>query len=110
MGIVFGGVLIGTNGAYRTLFVIDAISFVVFFAVIYLAIAETYRPPETKSTSLQGSWAAALRDRRLLIYVLVSSSTYISQLHSALPLYLCLSEFEKGFAESTISALFSWHF
>jgi len=51
MGIVFGGVLIGTTEAYRTLFVIDAISFVVFFAVIYLAIAETYRPPETNQLS-----------------------------------------------------------
>lgn len=116
MGIVFGGVLIGTTGAYRTLFVIDAISFVVFFAVIYLAIAETYQPNETKSTlSLQGRWATALRDRRLLIYVLVNIifTTYISQLHSALPLYLNnfvpVGNSEKGFAESTISALFSWH-
>jgi len=51
-GNCFGGVLIGTTEAYRLLFVIDAISFVVFFAVVYLAIAETYRPQETESTSL----------------------------------------------------------
>jgi MFS family permease len=116
MGIVFGGVLIGTTEAYRLLFVIDAISFVVFFAVVYLAIAETYRPQETESTSsLQSNWATALRDRRLLVCVLVNIifTTYISQLHSTLPLYLKnfvpVGNSEKGFAESTISALFIWH-
>lgn len=115
MGIVFGGALIGTTGAYRSLFVIDAISFVVFFAVVYFAIAETYRPPENTSTSLQGSWATALRDRRLLVYVLVNIifTTYISQLHSTLPLYfknfVPVGDSGKGFAETTISALFTWH-
>lgn len=116
MGIVFGGALIGTTGAYRALFVIDAISFVVFFGVVYFAIAETYRPQETESTaSLQGSWATALRDRRLLVYLLVNIifTTYVSQLHSTLPLYLKnfvpVGDSGKGFAESTISALFAWH-
>lgn len=116
MGIVFGGALIGTTGAYRALFVIDAISFVVFFAVIYFAIAETYQPQETKSTqSIQNSWMVALRDRRLLVYVLVNVifTTYISQLHSTLPLYfknfVSVGNTGKGFAESTISAIFAWH-
>lgn len=115
MGIVLGGVLIGTTGAYRALFVIDAISFVVFFGVIYFAFAETYRPPETTSIpSVQGSWATALRDRRLLVYVLVNIifTTYVSQLHSTLPLYFknfVPLESGKGFAETTISALFAWH-
>lgn len=116
MGIVFGGALIGTTGAYRALFVIDAISFVVFFGVVYFAIAETYRPQETRSTqSLQGNWATALRDRRLLVYVLVNIifTIYVSQLHSMLPLYfknfVRMGESGKGFTETTISALFGWH-
>lgn len=116
MGIVFGGVLIGTTGAYRALFVIDAISFVVFFAVIYLAIVETPRSAEDRQdVSLQNSWATALRDRRLLVYVLVNVifTTYTSQLHSTLPLYLKnfvpVGDAGKGFTELTISALFSWH-
>ena len=115
MGIVFGGALIGTTGAYRALFVIDAVSFVVFFGVVYLAIKETYRPQDSSSTkSVQGSWGTALRDRRLLVYVLVNIifTTYTSQLHSTLPLYfknfVSLGA-SKGFAETTISALFSWH-
>ncbi len=116
VGIIVGGVLIGTTGAYRSLFVIDAISFVVFFAVIYLAIAETYRPVEKRrGTSLQNSWATALRDRRLLVYVLVNIifTTYTSVLQSTLPLYfknfVCAGDSGKGFAETTISALFSWN-
>ena len=116
MGIVFGGALIGTTGAYRALFLIDAISFVVFFVVVYWAIKETYQPPETTLTqSFQGSWAIALRDRRLQVYVLVNIifTTYTSQLHSTLPLYFTnfvpVGASGKGFAESTISALFSWH-
>jgi len=116
MGIVFGGALIGTTGAYRALFVIDAISFVVFFGVVYVAIRETYKPVEKhRSTSLQKSWATALRDRRLLVYVLVNIifTIYTSQLQSTLPLYLknfvSVGNSGKGFAETTISALFSWH-
>jgi hypothetical protein len=109
-------VLIGTTGAYRALFVIDAISFVVFFGVVYVAIAETYRPVEKRSdTSLQNSWAKALHDRRLLIYVLVNIifTTYISQLQKYLAAllqnFVSVGNSGKGFTETTISALFSWH-
>ena len=115
MGIVLGGALIGTTGAYRSLFVIDAVSFVVFFGVVYLAIAETYRPVEKRrSISLQNNWATALRDRRLLVYVLVNIifTTYTAELQSALPLYFknfVSVGVGKGFAETTISALFGWH-
>lgn len=116
MGIVFGGALIGATGAYRALFIIDAISFVVFFAVIYFAVQESYRPSANKSASSpRNSWATALRDRRLLVYVLVNVifTIYVSQLHSTLPLYfknfVAAGESGKGFAETTISALFGWH-
>lgn len=113
MGIVFGGALIGTTGAYRALFIVDAISFVVFFGVVYFAITETYQPSERQqNTSIQSSWLQALRDRPLLVYVIVNIifTTYISQLHSTLPLYLknfVAVGAEKGFAETTISALFA---
>lgn len=116
MGIVFAGALIGTTGAYRVLFVIDAVSFGGFFGVIYFTIRETYRPPQNQAQmSVRGSWATALRDRRLLVYVLVNIifTTYISQLHSTLPLYfknfVSVGAAGKGFAESTISALFALH-
>lgn len=113
-GIVFGGALVGVTGAYRALFLIDATSFMVFFVVIYLAIKD-YQPQATASNlSLQGSWGKALGDRRLLVYVLVNIifTTYTSQLHSTLPLYLrnfVSSGSTQGFTESTLSALFAWH-
>lgn len=115
MGIVLGGALIGTTGAYRALFLIDAISFLVFFVVVYFAIQETYQPQADKSSaSLPGSWATALSDRRLLVFVIVNIifTTYIAQIHSTLPLYLknFVSVGEaKGFSEATISVLFGWH-
>ncbi len=114
MGIVLGGALIGTTGAFRALFVIDAVSFVVFFGVVYAAIAETYRPAaKNRGISLPHSWAIALRDRRLLVYVFVNIifTIYVSQLQSTMPLFF--TNFvsvgaAKGFAATTISALFAW--
>ncbi|MFE1745478.1 MFS transporter [Coleofasciculus sp. H7-2] len=114
LGIVFAGVLIGTTGAYRALFVIDAISFVVFFGVVYAAIAETYKPGKREQQALT-SWAIALRDRYLLIFCLVNIifTTYISQTQSTMPLYFSnfipVGESGKGFSPTTISALFTWH-
>jgi MFS family permease len=114
MGIVFGGALVGATGAYRALFLIDATSFMVFFVVIYLAIKD-YQPQAIASDlSARNSWATALSDRRLLVYVLVNIifTTYTSQLHSTLPLYLrnfVSSGATQGFTESILSVLFAWH-
>ncbi|HEY9750877.1 MAG TPA: MFS transporter, partial [Allocoleopsis sp.] len=44
LGVVLGGALISATGAYRTLFIIDGVSFVVFLGVVYVAIAETVKP------------------------------------------------------------------
>ncbi|GET38572.1 MFS transporter [Microseira wollei] len=169
IGVVLGGALIGSSGTYRLLFIIDAISFVAFFAVVYLAIQEPYRPSpcreETKGiqeetrgggeagtggvfsmgmgtppekltnqseqtnaeldpspalrlpffasprllNSMQ-SWAAALRDRRLVVFFLVNVifTTYVSQIQSTLPLYFSKFVSTTGFSTPIISALFSW--
>lgn len=115
MGVVLGGALISTTGAYRSLFIIDAISFVVFFGVVYFAIQETYKPALTNSSAAKSSWLIALSDRRLFIYVLVNIifTTYISQLHSTLPLFLknfvVLGASGAEFTEGTISVIFGWH-
>lgn len=116
MGVVLGGALISTTGAYRALFIIDAISFAVFFGVVYFAIKETYRPLDTKgAASLKSSWITALSDRRLLVYVVINVifTTYVSQLQSTLPLYLknfvSLGTSGTRFSEANISAVFGWH-
>jgi MFS family permease len=72
MGVVLGGGLVGTTGNYRALFVIDGISFVVFFAVVYAAIAETRKFDEHHPKQVRQGWAVALSDRRLMVYVLVN--------------------------------------
>ncbi len=113
VGVILGGLIISTTQAYRSLFVVDGISFVVFFGVVYAAIAETnsfHEPPQR----FRQSWATALGDRRLMIFVVVNVlfTTYLAQINSTLPLYF--SNFlslpgRDGFAPATISALFTWH-
>lgn len=117
MGIVLGGVLIATTGSYRLLFIIDTISFIVFFVVVYLAIRETYQPKNIRQepTSQIASWIAALRNPpfKLYLFVNIIFTIYVSQLHSTLPIYfknfVSVGESTKGFTETTISALFAWH-
>ncbi|MEM9272941.1 MAG: MFS transporter [Cyanobacteria bacterium P01_F01_bin.143] len=114
LGVILGGALIASSGNYRTLFVLDGISFVLFFAVIYFAIAETYEFSTQESPSNQG-WLIALGDRALMVYALVNIlfTTYLSQIQSTLPLYLknfvTIGESQLGFSEKVISALFTWH-
>ncbi|MFB2837083.1 MFS transporter [Floridanema evergladense] len=113
LGIILGGILISTTSSYRTLFIIDGISFIVFFVVVYLLIAETYKGNgETRAATskiwrfLPNSWQTALSDRLLLVFVVINIifTTYISQLHSTLGLY-----FSSRFSSQIISILFSWH-
>ncbi|BAT51374.1 Major facilitator superfamily MFS_1 [Nostoc sp. NIES-3756] len=117
IGLVLAGVLVTIAENYRWLFVIDAISFTVFFAVAYLAITEpdsNQTQPEQKPQQLT-AWFGALSDRRFLIYIAVNIffTIYISQIHSILPLYFKNSfqvgETMQGFHESTISTLFACH-
>lgn len=114
LGVVFGGWLIAATGAYRALFVIDGISFVIFFGLIYWAIAETLASTHAHSKLFRG-WVVALRDRTLLIYAMVNVllTTYLSQVNSAMPLYFTnfvpAQSGGTGFDATTISGLFSWH-
>jgi MFS family permease len=113
LGVILGGTLISLTGNYRALFVIDGISFVVFFGLIYGAIAETLSPDQPHRNLLKG-WVMALSDRLLLVYVLVNIlfTTYLSQVQSALPIYLSSlvpRPEGMGLAASTISLLFAWH-
>ena len=116
LGVVLGGALIANSGNYRALFVIDGISFALFFAVIYFAIAETFRFQEQKTKSdRENGWFLALRDRALMVYVAVNImfTIYLSQVQSTMPLYLKnfvrVAGTQTGFSEQTISGLFTWH-
>jgi MFS family permease len=113
IGVVLGGLVISTTGAYRALFIIDGISFLVLFGVVLRAIQETFETTG-EHPGLKG-WKLALRDRTLLIYcgVNVLFTTYIVQISSTLPLYFTNfvsgTSTEKGFTPLVISALFTWH-
>ncbi|MEH2329758.1 MAG: MFS transporter [Nostoc sp.] len=117
IGIVLAGFLIPIIGNYRWLFVIDAISFMVFFGVVYVGIGETEQQQieESEKTEHFAAWMAVLRDGRFLVYIAVNIffTIYISQIHSTLPLYfknfVLVESTAKGFTETTISGLFAWH-
>ena len=116
VGVVLGGLIISTAGNYRVLFVADGLSFLVFFAVIYFAVAESYNFEEEGSqrNPFQG-WGIALRDRAFVIFLLINIlfTSYIAQIQSTLPLYLRnypqTSGEQLGFSPEIISALFTWH-
>ncbi|MEH2240926.1 MAG: MFS transporter [Nostoc sp.] len=116
IGIVLAGFLIAIIGSYRWLFVIDAISFLVFFGVVYVGINETEQQQikELEKTQYIASWITVLSDRRFLVYIAVNIffTIYISQIHSTLPLYFknfVIKSTTEGFAQTTISVLFAWH-
>jgi MFS family permease len=111
LGIILGGILVSLMGSYRLLFVVDAISFLVFSGVIYQAIPETYQFDRHQEQKLEkNGWLVALSDRILWIYCVVNImfTTYISQVYTAMPLYF--NEFVgSGLSTGLISALFTWH-
>lgn len=114
IGVIWGGAIIASALNFRWLFIIDGISFLVFFGIIYVAIAETYHFTEHHDSGY-GGWLVGLRDRRLMVFLIVNImiTTYLSQLQSTMPLYfrnfVTLSDSATGFSPSIISILFSWH-
>lgn len=112
VGVILGGVVISTAGNYRLLFLVDGISFVLFFAVVWATIREPKTLPGSKSANLWQGWSEALRDRPLWIFVAVNIlfTVYIAQLQTTLPLYLSNgTSTQNGFSAQWISGLFTWH-
>jgi MFS family permease len=110
-GVVLGGLLIALSGQYRALFVIDGITFLLFFGLIYTSIAET-RPPGPSQASFFQGWGQALRDGNLMIYSLVNVllTGYLSQVQSTLPVYLnrfATGAMGQGLPTSTLGVLFT---
>jgi MFS family permease len=111
LGVVLGGVLITLAHAYRALLIADGLSFLIFFGILYVFIAETIQPHLQRHAGLKG-WKIALSDRRFLTYIAVNIliTTYLAQINTTLPLYF--KNFARqglGFSELTISTLFAWH-
>lgn len=111
LGVILGGGWIALTGAYRTLFWIDAISFVIFGGIIYFTLTETTHPHPQSCHGLQG-WQLACQDRRLLTYIVANVwiTTYLAQIHSTMPLYFKnFAQQGAGLSEMVITGLFTWH-
>ena len=113
LGVMLGGLLISATGAYRALFVVDGITFLIFLAIIAAALPET-RPQQAREASFWQGWGVALRDRRLQIYfgVNILFTTYLAQVQSTLPVYLNrFAQLPNGqpFSETVLSGLFAGH-
>jgi MFS family permease len=111
LGVVLGGVIITLAHAYRWMFVADGVSFLVFFGILYFAVAETAQPEFQGRHGLRGV-GIALKDRRFLTYMAVNIliTTYLAQINSTLPLFFKNFVYQgQGFSELTISTLFAWH-
>ncbi|MEO1592714.1 MAG: MFS transporter [Cyanobacteria bacterium J06632_22] len=113
LGVMLGGILISATGAYRALFVIDGLTFLVFLGIIAVAMPET-RPAVPGSKPFWQGWGIALRDRRLQIYFVVNIlfTTYLAQVQSTLPVYLNrFAQLPNGqnFSETVLGALFAGH-
>ncbi len=113
LGVMLGGILISATGAYRALFVIDGVTFLIFFGIIAIALAET-RPQQSAHTPFWQGWGIALRDRRLQVYFVVNIlfTTYLAQVQSTLPVYLNrFAQLPNGqpFSETVLSGLFAGH-
>lgn len=113
LGIIAGGLLISTTGAYRSLFTIDGISFCCFLLTIAVGIQETL-PAEKTAVRFVSGYTTALHDRRLVVYAIVNIilTVYISQTQTTLPLYFSgfvTQPGARGFNPQVISTLFTGH-
>lgn len=111
LGVILGGGWIALTQAYRALFIIDAISFVLFLGVVYFTIAETSHPQTRGHHGGQG-WMIASKDRRLRTYIVANiiMTTYLAHIHSTLPLYFKnFAQQGTGLSEVVVTSLFTWH-
>lgn len=113
LGVVLGGLLISLTAAYRALFAIDGLTFLLFFAIIYFAIDETLENGNMRQAFLRG-WGQALGDQNLMIYALVNVilTSFLAQVQSTMPVYL--SRFVEtsnglGIAAPVLTLLFTGH-
>ncbi|MEN9201658.1 MAG: MFS transporter [Thermostichus sp. DG_1_6_bins_120] len=107
IGVAMASTLVALTGAYRLLFVIDGLTFLIFLAVLWFFVQEARQPHLIAGTMLAG-WKTALTDRSLLVFGLANIlfTTYVAQLSSSLPLYL--RNF-VGIPEVQIGVLFALH-
>lgn len=92
LGVIAGGMIIGYHGAYRVLFILDALSYMALFLFILFGLKETLiedNGVQISKRTIFGDWIEALKDRCLLLYAFLNLlfTNNILQMSSTLPLY-----------------------
>lgn len=114
LGVLLGGWIIASLGYYRLLFVLDGLSFLVFFGVVYRVIPETLQPAPQDHPGGWIAWRQTLGDRRLWTFAgaNILLTGYLAQIQSTLPLYLknmVMGSGGPGLSTLTISWLLTGH-
>ncbi len=115
LGIWGGGLLLSLFHQAQILFLVASLILVVFLVVILIAVTETRQEHLEHSDTLQG-FVVALRDRSLILFVLVNIlfTTYIALVSSTLPLYFTnivsinLEATASGTSIGSIANLYTW--
>lgn len=111
-GVLAGGLVIGESGAYRALFIVDGVSYVLLFLFVFFGIKETAVHAANTASELLNNWLEAARDREMLLFALMNvlCTSNIIQATTTLPLFLSNfvpSASGKGFSTAVISGLFA---
>lgn len=110
IGVVAGGLVIGTHAAYRLLFLFDALSYLALLAFIIFGARETLVLTAThQRPSLVSNWLNALKDRKLALYALLNLvfTNNVLQMSSTLPLYI--SRLPGMAVTGSVAVVFSYY-
>ncbi|MGD1903462.1 MAG: MFS transporter [Geitlerinemataceae cyanobacterium] len=91
LGVISGSALVSIENAYKYLFAIDGISYLLFTIIAAIALPHIRRIQHDEAPSHVASrWFKALGDRGLLLYLAINVgfTVYVSQIQATLPLYL----------------------
>lgn len=113
LGIWGGGLLLARVPQIKILFLVGSLILILFLVLVLLGVTETRQDRPEHSDTLQG-FAVALRDRSLILFVLVNVlfTTYFALVNSTLPLYFTHTISLPGATASesiaSIANLFTW--
>ncbi len=112
LGVIAGGLIIGFHSAYRILFILDALSYLLLFAFILKGIKETLPEKQDRKSGIISNWTGAFKDGKLVLFAVLNLlfTNNILQMSSTLPLYfsnMVPSNGASGFQPGIVSTIFS---
>ena len=110
IGVVAGGLVIGTHAAYRLLFLFDALSYLALLAFVIFGTRETLvLTASHQRPSLLSNWHTALKDKKLALYALLNLifTNNVLQMSSTLPIYI--SRLPGMAVAGSVAVVFSYY-